>query len=236
MRKFVLVYPTTMDFPNFPLRLAETIAWCVSHQLEPKPPESDEVKRRREKIDRAGELMQKAHRNFKHDDITELFKNPEYQEAARLFKDADPMSIAPLKDQLRTVSLRPYSKFDRPLTRSERISIVEDVATRRAGLLKTMGWYPETSLINLTEGRILLYAPDDNLSDGAAVYPSKGFFDVNNVSPWDTWVCFADRYLVSWVPPVLEGLAEVGIKVNPEECIKWATPGYVNSLINPDSR
>ncbi len=65
---------------------------------------------------------------------------------------------------------------------------------------------------------------------------TKGFFDVNNVPPWDTWVCYLDRYLVSWVPPVLEELASAGIRVNPEECIQWATPAFVNSLINPDVR
>jgi hypothetical protein len=223
-----------MDSSNYRLRLAETIAWCLDQQLESTPRESDEIKSRREMIDRAGELMQKGRRNFKGHDITKMFKTPEYREATQLLKEADPASIAPLKDQLRTISLRPYSMFDCPLLLSEKINIVEDVANRRAGLLKTIGRYPEISQVNLTEGRILLYAPDENLFDGAAVYYSKGFFDVNNVSPWDTWVCFVDDHLVSWVPPALEELAAAGIDVNPEKCIQWSTPAFVNSLINPD--
>ncbi len=122
-------------------------------------------------IDRAGELVRKAHRGVKNDDVSKMFRTPEYQEAARLLKEADPSSIEPLKDQLRSISLRPFSTFDRPQVISGKIGIVEDVANRRAGLLKAMGWYPEFSQVNLAQGRILLYAPDDNLFDGAALYP-----------------------------------------------------------------
>ncbi len=136
-----------MDPSNYRLRLAETIAWCLDQQLESTPRESDEIKSRREMIDRAGELMRMARRNFKGHDITKMFKTPEYREASQLLKEADPVSIAPLKDQLRTISLRPYSMFDCPLLLSEKINIVEDVANRRAGLLKTSGRYPEISQV-----------------------------------------------------------------------------------------
>jgi hypothetical protein len=225
-----------MDFTNHRLRLAETITWCLGQSLESMPSESDEVQRRRNLIAQANELMQKAHRAFKNDDINKMFKTREYREAARLLKEADPASIEPLKDQLRTISLRPFSMFDRPQTFSERIEIVEDVANRRAGLLKTMGRYHEVLQANLAQGRILLYAPDENLFDGAAQYSSKGFFDVNNVPPWDTWICYADGYLVSWVPPVLEELAAAGIDVNPEQCVQWSSPTFENSLFNSDEQ
>jgi len=56
------------------------------------------------------------------------------------------------------------------------------------------GGYPEISQVNLTEGRILLYAPDENLFDGAAVYYSKGFFDCEQCLAVDTWVCFVDDH------------------------------------------
>jgi hypothetical protein len=180
--------------------------------------------------------MRTAHRGVKNNDVSKMFKTPVYQEATRLLKGADPSSIEPLKDQLRTISLRPFSMFDCPQTTAERIAIVEDVANRRAGLLKTMGRYSPLSQANVTQGRILLYAPDENLFDGAAKYSSKGFFDVNNVPPWDTWVCYLDNYLASWVPPVLEELASAGIEVNPEQCIQWAAPNFVNSLMDPDVR
>ena len=72
------------------------------------------------------------------------------------------------------------------------------------------------------EGRLLYYEPDLNLADGAACAASSGFFDIDNVPPWDTWLCFADdRFLVSWVPSTLVAMAAAGIHVNPECCILW---------------
>ncbi len=69
--------------------------------------------------------------------------------------------------------------------------------------------------------KILLYAPEENLADGAAKYSSKGFFDVDNVPPWDTWLTFSNGILLSWVPELLVGLAQNGIDANPEGCIRW---------------
>jgi len=67
---------------------------------------------------------------------------------------------------------------------------------------------------------------------------SEGFFDVNNIPPYDTWVWmvrnirtfeYADHeqgereanYLVAWVPPEFIQLASHGIDCNPERCILW---------------
>jgi len=188
-------------------------------------------------IDRAHELIREAQRSAKNNNLGDVLNISEYQEAIRLLKEADPLSIDSLKDQLRSNSLRSFSMSDYGRkTLAERKAIVEDIANRRAALLKIMGRYPASLQTNLTEGRILLHAPNDNLSDGAATYPSKGFFDVNNVPPWDTWVCYVDSYLVSWVPPVLEELVSAGIAVNPEECIRWAGPAFVNSLFGVDGK
>jgi hypothetical protein len=71
-------------------------------------------------------------------------------------------------------------------------------------------------------GRFVAYAPEDNLSDGAAEVQSLGFFDVDNVPPWGTWIALVDRYVLAWVPLLLFGFARRGIEVNPGECIKWA--------------
>jgi hypothetical protein len=87
----------------------------------------------------------------------------------------------------------------------------------------------------LNGGRILLFDPSATLTDGAAEIASGGFFDVDNIPPWDTWVCFVyeatyrtsqsrgfDGYLVSWVPPYFIECVNAGIEVNPEQCIGWA--------------
>lgn len=86
-----------------------------------------------------------------------------------------------------------------------------------------------------TSGRLLLFDPEDSLSDGAAHCESEGFFDVRNVPAWDTWVWYAEddpglggptlcsSHLVAWVPPQVLGLAEAGVRANPEQCIRWAS-------------
>jgi hypothetical protein len=91
---------------------------------------------------------------------------------------------------------------------------------------------------DLCGGRLLAYSPQDNLADGVAEVESGGFFDVDNIPPYDTWVwmvpdvrTFTRRdgsegeadvsYLVAWVPPDFIRLASGGIAVNPEQCIQW---------------
>jgi hypothetical protein len=82
-----------------------------------------------------------------------------------------------------------------------------------------------------------VYFPDAELSDGAAELETDGFFDVYNTPPWDTWIGFfqdqADpewsyaNYLIAWAPPTLIGVVERGIRVNPEDCIKWLNESTV---------
>ena len=83
----------------------------------------------------------------------------------------------------------------------------------------------------LAGGRLLVYFPDADLTDGAAEVESGGFFDVFNTPPWDTWVAFAAddaashdcnaNYLIAYVPPVFLEACSAGITANPEECIVW---------------
>jgi len=85
---------------------------------------------------------------------------------------------------------------------------------------------------DLGGGRLLIYFPNDDLACGAAEYQTAGFFDVNNVPPWDTWVdyfqdqqpnidSFDTEYLIAWIPEEFLELANEGIDVNPEQCILW---------------
>jgi len=141
--------------------------------------------------------------------------------AVRLWAIAKVHEIVPLAKQLRSPFLRP-DPFVYPQSPAEQARIVETVAEKRADQLRVGHRYPLALLDNLAGGRLLQYAPDENLCDGAAEYSSKGFFDVTNVPPWDTWICFVEPYLVSWVPPRLLDLASTGIDVNPEGCILWA--------------
>ena len=85
---------------------------------------------------------------------------------------------------------------------------------------------------DLAGGRLLIYFPEDNLCCGAAEQETLGFFDVDNVPPWDTWVTYFDEqqsnlglydkeYLIAWIPSEFVYLADRGIYYNPEQCIQW---------------
>jgi hypothetical protein len=219
--------PVNLDNQRIPrLRLLEAIAWCSAQELESDPHENEEVKNRRRLAERATELFQAAYRAHKDD----VFRRPEHQEIKRLYAEASVGSIAPLERQLRTIALKPPSDISRVEMAPKRRGIVEEVAGKRAEQLRASGIHVGTADNSVTGGRILLFVPDDTLSDGAARYASKGFFDADNVPPWDTWVCYFGRCLMAWVPFELESLANAGINANPEECITWATSDFVESV------
>jgi hypothetical protein len=108
----------------------------------------------------------------------------------------------------------------------------------RSGRLRSRGQRDLPPVTDLCGGRLLAYFPDDNLADGFAQTVSKGFFDVDNIPPYDTWVWIVDdtrhfkyadgvngelqaNYLVAWVPPDFFEFADSGVDANPEGCIQW---------------
>ena len=115
---------------------------------------------------------------------------------------------------------------------------VFSVCLERSRRLSSSGKRDLSPVADLCGGRLLAYFPDDNLACGTAEAESEGFFDVNNIPPYDTWVWMvrnvrtfacADgargeveaNYLVAWVPPDFIQLANVGIAVIPEACVLW---------------
>ena len=109
----------------------------------------------------------------------------------------------------------------------DRSSAVDEVCGERSGDLRTQS-VSEGQLP--ARGRLLVYFPDAELSDGAAQVQSREFFDVFNAPPWGTWVAYFEEssrgvsqnaYLLAWVPAELVALARAGIEVNPEGCIAW---------------
>jgi len=125
---------------------------------------------------------------------------------------------------LRTPQLRPR------LLEESRFSAVETVANARE-LFGGVEIRKATIPSNLVGGRLLIYFPNYDLACGAAEQETGGFFDVNNVPPWDTWVAYLrdarsvesydTEYLIAWIPREFVALADDGIAVNPEECIQW---------------
>jgi hypothetical protein len=72
-----------------------------------------------------------------------------------------------------------------------------------------------------TKGRLLLYEPLETVEDGAASAGSRGFFDIEDAPPWDTWVVYSEDSIFCWVPGSLAQSAQAGIDANPVDCIHW---------------
>ena len=127
---------------------------------------------------------------------------------------------------------------------------VFSVCSKRSRLLWSSGKRNLAPATDLGGGRLLAYFPDNNLACGVAEVESQGFFDTNNIPPYDAWVwmvqnvrsfAYADvakgemevNYLVAWAPPDFIALASGGVDVNPEGCILWLdtlNDAFVRSL------
>jgi len=132
-------------------------------------------------------------------------------------------SLLTLAD-FRATTLEPNMFHDGP------DDLVCSVGQSRQSLLRYRKLPVSYQLPTVAAGRIMLYFPDENLTDGAAGDASDGFFDAFNLPPFDTWISFfieqsrprsSQRYLLCYVPPSAIAAADAGIEVNPEECIVW---------------
>jgi hypothetical protein len=72
-----------------------------------------------------------------------------------------------------------------------------------------------------SKGKLLLYEPLETVTDGAAASSSRGFFDIKDAPPWDTWFLYSGGTIFSWVPESLVQKAQAGIDANPVDCIHW---------------
>jgi len=127
-------------------------------------------------------------------------------------------SLGPMERKLRSPELKPTFSLDEFGGDSLWTKGVAEVIARRSQLM--VGTLAENRNTNVG-GRLLLYTPSENLACGAAEASSNGFFDVNNIPPWDISLDLSEGTLVSWVPPALLDVAQMGI--HPEACIRWAT-------------
>lgn len=102
---------------------------------------------------------------------------------------------------------------------------------------------PRPSPVDVTGagGRLVVYFPDDATSSGGPALGGKGFFDLHECPPWDTWVGYfrddveglTERYLVAWVPPPLLGLAQAGIDAAQKKQSRGSIrsrPGYGRAI------
>ena len=209
-----------LDSTRFKRSLSETIAWCAAQPLTVHPTELAAARHRRALLEQSGQLMRQAHERVNQSwFLRRASKTSEWRQAMRIINEVR-SSLAPLETRLRSAALKPNFALDDSSPRVPWAEVVGKVVARRSGLMSDTP--QENSVRHDRGGRLLAYVPAENLADGAAQYASDGFFDVNNVPPWDVWIDFSDRTLVSWVPCCLAEPVQAGIDVNPEGCIRWA--------------
>src|SRR5262249_30261083 len=109
--------------------------------------------------------------------------------------------LARPKDCLRDERLRP------PVLPPSRLDSADDV--RRSMRLYSNRYVSADLETVVAGGRLIAYSPDFNLACGTSEFETKGYFDVDNTPPWDTWVALLDApnakhwesSLIAWVPP-----------------------------------
>ena len=206
--------------------LAETMIYCARQRVLSWVEMVPDFGRRNDLNSEAGELRRRLDVGSKTLWNKLLGRNitrtEEWKRMCELLHKASQICISPLPELLRSADLKPNHPLDEARIEQEREILVRSVILKRSELLRAAGATVPT-LVNVNEGggRLLIYFPSESLADGAAEVQSKGFFDYDNVPPWDTWVAYSDRTLLSWIPAQLVPLVQRGIDVNPEECIRW---------------
>jgi hypothetical protein len=203
-------------------RVAEVALWCSLQQLTGFHQDSADEARRRELMREAARLLATA--RYKGDSWLQRSRPGErrWTRAMNLLREADPDSLAPLEHQLRSSTLKQADSIGSSYSEESRQEMVNRVIDLRSSLIKSHPPSEHAIPPSRLRGKLLLYIPCENVSDGASRYASNGFFDLYDCPPWDTWLQYSDRTLISWVPEILFPLAQAGIDANPVECIKWA--------------
>jgi uncharacterized protein (TIGR02996 family) len=115
--------------------------------------------------------------------------------------------------------------------RDEWLQMLLELSVVRRQQLERLGRAPTRLATHLGGGRLILSVPQWSLPDQAVSRNSNGFFDQNNLPPWDTWVARIDEsitaspeegYLLSWVPPGWLYWASLGVAANIEGGPVWA--------------
>ena len=87
---------------------------------------------------------------------------------------------------------------------------------------------------DLAGGRLLFCtSATESIPDGHVSAASQGFYDEDDLPPWDTWLYYIEpdkeieglayqpEYLVSWVPRAWIDLAQIGVKEHFLDCMRW---------------
>jgi hypothetical protein len=225
--------PLVTEMETFKRRVAEVIAWCT-----PRVSIADPEHCLRTPALQPPNLIQ----------ASRLVTNQLSERLARELAQA-PGEPLPKLTERRAQEFARLHRAQMPRIQAEQQASVDALAEQRARLLQLANAYPDPDerdvlVRGLSGGRLLVCTGlDESVWDGAAQAESQGFFDINDLAPWDTWICYVrpqndenDRtgqapFVMSWVPSAFVSLVEDGIRVNPVECIRWLEKDTIASLI-----
>jgi len=227
---------------SFARRLAETIAWCSPRATREDPARGLRSPRLRPADFDAAfkEVSGRIDRTLEATHPIGPALPASAPRAARHRWEA-------ILEQQRIARSHQWSRLyqaEMPQVEAERERIVDALAEERARLLRLNHAYPSDQelhgpAIDQAGGRLLLCGGiSESVWDGAAAAESGGFFDGDDLAPWDTWICYVPERaadeggvarrsrIVSWAPPALLDLIAAGIHVNPVDCISWADDAF----------
>jgi hypothetical protein len=98
---------------------------------------------------------------------------------------------------------------------------VDAINANRSALIRDLNIKVADHVVFESKGRILLYETLETVTDGASESSSRGFFDIEDAPPWDTWFLYSAGSILSWVPEAMIQNAQAGIDANPVDCIHW---------------
>lgn len=133
-------------------------------------------------------------------------------------------SINPMRDGERVFSFKTadFSYFKWTLAPLE-FGVYEDLFEEQLQTKKSI-----SPLDNRTfKGEILVVELDNTLKDGASESCTKGFIDLNDCPPIDTWFYLTEgnvgRILYAWIPQQFVSVVQDGIDVNVTGLFRWET-------------
>jgi hypothetical protein len=88
--------------------------------------------------------------------------------------------------------------------------------------------------VEQSKGKLLLWEPMETVTDGAAEASSRGFYDIEDAPPWDTWFLYSSGAIISWVPESSVQNAQAGIDANPVDCIRWIEWSDLSRILSAD--
>ena len=139
-------------------------------------------------------------------------------------------SATPIQTLFRSAILKPSIDIGEYVQEQLSEQAVSGLIAQRSEFLRSQPALRDPSIDLQEEGKILVYWPSENVSDGASEALSKGFFDVNDAPPWDTWFHYDNGQLFSWIPAAFVPFAQKGIEVNMVACIQWVDWSVLSNL------